>query len=49
MDADQNSVAEALREIARELRLIREALESQYEEEEEDEDEDYDEEDEEEE
>lgn len=47
MDTDQSSVAEALRDIANELRLIREALEAQYEngeeEEDEDEEEDYDE------
>ena len=50
MQTDQSSVAEALREIAQELRLIREMLEAQYEEgDEEEEDEEYEDEDEEEE
>lgn len=51
MQTDQSSVADALREIAQELRLIREMLESQYEEgdEDEEEDEEYEDEDEEEE
>lgn len=48
MNGDQESVAAALRDIANELRLIREALESQYEgeedEEEEEDDEEYEEE-----
>lgn len=45
MDTDQASVADALREIASELRLIREALEAQYEDGDEEEDEDEDDED----